>query len=131
MSSVFIYEVVEAMGGPEAFHQNNYITSVCPLGFVREGINVNYYDDRRLQEAVEPHIIDNLNTQVQFGLLGEEAVCLGQGKNFKYFNRLNQRMGWFQKIHPLPHPRWVMQYRRKTKDQYLEAYCQCLKKLAT
>ena len=92
LSSVFIYEVVNACGGAASFFQNNYITSVCPLGFVREGINVNYYDDKKLEKAAEPHIIANLNTQLKFGLLGKEAVCLGQGQNFKYFKKLNDAL---------------------------------------
>ena len=129
LSSVFVYHVVEAMGGAEAFYQKNYITSVCPLGFVRNGVNVNYYDDRALQNAVEKHIIHNVETQIQFGRLGREAVCLGQGKNFKYFDRLNQRHQWFTKIHPLPHPRWVMQYRRKTMEKFIGDYCNCLEKI--
>ncbi len=126
LSSVFIYEVVEAMGGPDAFYQKNYITSVCPLGFVGNGVNVNYYDDRKLQEAVETQIIHNFDTQLAFGSVNREAVCLGRGKNFKYLQKLNERQGWFERIHPLPHPRWVMQYRRKTMPQFVEEYRACL-----
>lgn len=129
LSSVFIYHIVEAMGGPEIFYRDHYITSVCPLGFIRNGVNVNYYDDRQLQTAVEPYIIDNFNTQLPFGARGREAVCLGQGKNFKYLQKLNERMQWFDKIHPLPHPRWVMQYRRKTMDKYIEDYRNCFLQL--
>jgi hypothetical protein len=31
-SSVFVYEVVDAFGGAEAFYRKFYINSVCPLG---------------------------------------------------------------------------------------------------
>ena len=126
LSSVFIYLVVDALGGPAAFYQRYYITSVCPLGFVGNGVNVNYYDDRQLQAAVEPRIIDNFNTQLPFCSLNREAVCFGRGKNYQYLQGLNEREGWFERIHPLPHPRWVMQYRRKQMEQFVEEYRRCL-----
>jgi len=33
-SSVFVYDVIAAYGGPESFYSAFYINSVCPLGFV-------------------------------------------------------------------------------------------------
>ncbi|MEM9918541.1 MAG: uracil-DNA glycosylase family protein [Bacteroidota bacterium] len=126
LSSIFIYEVVEAMGGPESFYQKCYISSVCPLGFTRNGINCNYYDDRQLQESVEPYIIENLSVQHAFGCTGDVAICLGQGKNYKYLKKLNDRIELFREVVPLPHPRWVMQYRRRTMDQYVDQYVSCL-----
>ena len=130
LSSAFVYQLVEAMGGPTGFYQKYYITSVCPLGFTSNGININYYDDRALQNAVELHIIHNINTQIKFGLLGKEAACLGQGKNYKYFAKLNEREQWFEKIHPLPHPRWVMQYRRKRMEEFIGMYQEILERMA-
>ncbi|MEZ5022002.1 MAG: DUF4918 family protein [Chitinophagales bacterium] len=35
-SSVFVYEVIQAFGGPKAFYDHFYITSVCSVGFVIE-----------------------------------------------------------------------------------------------
>ena len=94
LSSVFIYLVVDALGGPAAFYQRYYITSVCPLGFVGNGVNVNYYDDRQLQSAVEPRIIDNFNTQLPFGLLGA-------GKKLPISTR-PQRARRLVRTHPSP-----------------------------
>lgn len=122
LSSVFIYEIVAAFGGPNAFHKDYYITSVCPLGFTKGGNNINYYDDKTLEKAVEKYIIQNLNDQTQFPCNRKTALCLGQGKNFKYFNKLNEKHGWFEKIVPLPHPRWVMQYRRKRMEEFRDLY---------
>ncbi len=56
-SSVFIYEMIHAYGGPEKFYQRFYINSVCPLGFVATGkngkeVNYNYYDSKALTEAI-------------------------------------------------------------------------------
>lgn len=38
-SSVFVYRVIEAYGGPESFYRDYYIGAVCPLGFTRMGTN--------------------------------------------------------------------------------------------
>lgn len=122
LSSVFVYEFIAALGGVEAFHSKYYITSVCPLGFTKGGNNINYYDDKSLQAAVEPHIISNLKTQIEFGCNRKTAICMGQGKNFKYFNKLNARLGLWDEVVPVPHPRWVMQYRLKRKQEFIEEY---------
>ena len=122
LSSQFVYEVVHAYGGPEAFYRDIYITSVCPLGFTKDGKNYNYYDDRRLEKAVEPYIIDNIVRQKAIGALEETAVCLGEGQNYKYFTKINDEHGFFKTIVPLPHPRWVMQYRRRRMEEFKERY---------
>lgn len=122
LSSVFIYQVIDAYGGPEAFYRDHYITSLSPLGFTKDGKNFNYYDSKDLQKAAEPYIIDNLRTQMEFGAHTRAAVCLGRGKNMDYFEKLNEKHGFFDRIFPLPHPRWVMQYRRRRMQEYIELY---------
>lgn len=122
LSSIFVYEMIHACGGPEAFYSKYYITSVCPLGFIANGKNVNYYDDKVLQNKVEPHIIKNINLQIKFGANTKVAFSMGQGKNFNYLNKLNDRHNFFDEIVPLPHPRWVMQYRLKRKEEFINEY---------
>lgn len=122
LSSIFVYEIINAFGGPDAFYRHCYISSVCPLGFTRDGINCNYYDDRQLQNALEPHIIQHLKEQIAFGCTGSTALCLGMGKNYKYLHKLNKRTGLFKEVRPLPHPRWVMQYRRKRMGEFIDQY---------
>jgi len=122
LSAIFVYDMINAMGGPQAFYTQYYITSVCPLGFIANGKNVNYYDDKKLQEAVEKHIIANINQQKEMGANAEVAFSMGQGKNFKYLKALNDKHGFFKQIVPLPHPRWVMQYRLKRKAEFIEEY---------
>ena len=39
--------------------------------------------------------------------------------SYKYFKNLNDREKFFEEIIPLPHPRWVMQYKRKRKDEFV------------
>ena len=58
-SSDFFYRMIRAAGGPETFYSKVYVHAICPLGFVKEGprgkeINLNYYDDKALEEAVTP-----------------------------------------------------------------------------
>jgi len=50
------------------------------------------------------------------------AFSMGQGKNFKYLKQLNDQHGFFDQILPLPHPRWVMQYKLKSKEVYIDEY---------
>ena len=122
LSSIFVYEFINAYGDPDSFYQKFYITSLCPLGFVKNGKNYNYYDDKKLEQAVEPHIIDNINQQLDFGGTKKIALCLGRGKNYKYFQQLNAKHQFFEEILPLPHPRWVMQYRRKKMDEFVRFF---------
>lgn len=130
LSAQFVWQFINALGGAVAFCRQFYITSLSPLGFVRNGVNINYYDDRQLLRAVEPFLVWNLRTQLDFGARREAAVCLGEGQNFGVFQKINARHGFFREVVPLPHPRWVMQYRRKQVDAYVERYAQTLREAA-
>src|SRR6185503_216256 len=68
LSSLFIYDVINAFGGPEAFYKEFYITAISPLGFTKNKRNLNYYDDRALQESIRDFVVDCLNEQLQFGI---------------------------------------------------------------
>lgn len=126
LSSEFVYEVVNAWGGSEAFYSRFFISALSPLGFVSEGKNLNYYDDKVLQQAAGPYILKKVRHQQQMLRAGEVCFCLGEGTNYKYFSRLNEREKLFREIIPLPHPRWVMQYRRKRKQEYIDLYVEKL-----
>jgi len=126
LSAIFVYEVIAAMGGAVDFYSKYYINSVCPLGFLTNGINCNYYDDKALYAATKQHIIDGLKAQISIGMLTDKAFCLGNGKNYKYLSKLNEEHQFFSEVVPLPHPRWVMQYRRKKLQEYVEMYVDAL-----
>jgi len=128
LSSVFVWMFIRAYGGAEAFCRDFYITSLSPLGFVKDGKNINYYDDRSLQRAVESFIVWNIRTQLDFGANRELAICLGEGQNFAFFQKINAVHGFFREIVPLPHPRWVMQYRLKRVDEFVARYVELCKK---
>ncbi len=129
LSSEFVWQFINAYGGAAAFCRRFYITSLSPLGFVKDGKNINYYDDRHLQQAVEPFMVWNIRTQLDFGANREVALCLGEGQNLACFEKLNRTHGFFNKIVGLPHPRWVMQYRRKMVGDFVERYVEELLKV--
>ena len=52
LSSVFIYEMIHAFGGPEIFYNKFYISAISPLGFTKNNKNLNYYDDRQLENSI-------------------------------------------------------------------------------
>ncbi|MGZ5285800.1 MAG: uracil-DNA glycosylase family protein [Flavisolibacter sp.] len=126
LSAEFIYEMIAAYGGPEKFYGEFFIGSVCPLGFVKEGRNINYYDDRGLAATVAPFIIESTNQLLSYHADTSTCFCIGGEKNFKYLSALNDKHQWFGKIEPLPHPRFIMQYRRKQKEQFIQQYLQLM-----
>ena len=126
LSAEFIYEMIREYGGVNKFYQDWFIGAVCPLGFIKNGTNINYYDDKKLEEAVTPFIIDCMNKLVDTGFNVERCLCVGGEKNFKFLSRLNEENKWFNQIIPLPHPRFILQYRRKQKDKYLHQYLMAL-----
>ena len=127
LSAEFIYDMIGEYGGVNNFYQDWFIGAVCPLGFVRNEKNINYYDDKKLQEAVTPFIIECINKQVAMGFSTERCLCIGGEKNFKFLSGLNNEYKWFGEIVPLPHPRFILQYRRKQKDQYIHQYLSAMK----
>ncbi len=127
LSSYFMHRMMTSMGGLDVFYHSFYITAVCPIGFVRNGINLNYYDDQKLYKSVEPFLVKAIERQLKFGCKTEQAFVIGEGKNMEVFSKLNDKFGWFGRINGLPHPRFIMQYRRKQMDEYLELYTKQLK----
>ena len=126
LSAEFIYEMINQYGGPNQFYSNWFIGAVCPLGFIRNGKNLNYYDDKMLVEAITPFIIECLSKLVRIGFNTNECFCIGGEKNYKFLAALNEKYHWFQKITPLSHPRFILQYRRKQKNKYIHQYLSAL-----
>jgi len=128
-SSVFIYDMIEAFGGVSSFYQRFYINSVFPLALVQEKnngkiVNYNYYDDVNLQKSLTPFIIQHIKTQQTFVKKTDVIFCLGRGKNFAFLDHLNKIHGFASHIVPLEHPRFIMQYKLRIKDQYITQYLQ-------
>lgn len=121
-SADFIYDMITAFGGPEKFYDQYFIHAVCPLGFTKNGLNYNYYDDKELENHVTPFIVESLETMLSYGIDTSVCFCIGNGKNFKYLDGLNRKQHFFKKVVPLPHPRWIVQYRRKSYDEFIKRY---------
>ena len=127
LSAEFIYEMITAYGGASSFYSDYFIGAVCPLGFMRAGKNINYYDDKSLQQAVTPFITTSLKQQVKMGFQTDICFCIGEEKNYKFLSALNEQHHYFRAIVPLPHPRFIMQYRRKKKEEYINKWLELLK----
>lgn len=122
LSADFIYKMIAAYGGANQFYESFYFSSVSPLGFTRDGKNLNYYDDKKLTEQLLPFILSCLNEQLKFGIDRKLAYCLGEGENYKFLFKLNEQHQFFENIIPLAHPRFIMQYKRKSLNQYIDSY---------
>jgi hypothetical protein len=126
LSADFIYMMIDGFGGPEAFYKRFVISAVSPLGFVKDGLNINYYDIPALQKAVLPFIETSIQQMLDLGLTREKCFCIGEGKNFVFLDQMNKQHRWFGEIVPLPHPRFIMQYKRKKVKDYINLYLQAL-----
>ncbi len=124
LSADYIYLMINAYGGLEKFYHRFYFNSICPLGLTKDGKNLNYYDIRELEGAVKGFMIESLQKQINFGINTEVAYCLGEGENFKFISCLNEEYHFFKKIIPLAHPRFIMQYKRKKVNDYIQDYLQ-------
>jgi Domain of unknown function (DUF4918) len=126
-SSVFVYEVIESYGGNENFYQDFYINSPCPLGFTKlqdngKEVNYNYYDSKALTAAVYDFMLETMEKHLALGVKTDVAFCFGAGQNYKFLKALNDEKRYFEKLVPLDHPRFIMQYKTKSKDLYIEKY---------
>lgn len=133
-SSVFIYDMIKAFGGEELFYGKFYIHSVCPLGLTTintkgKEVNCNYYDSKELQTSVLDFIVENIKTQLSFNVYTNVCFCLGTGKNERFLKDLNEKYGFFKEIVALEHPRFIMQYKSKQKDEYIRKYLEVLSRV--
>jgi hypothetical protein len=126
ISSVYVYAVIAAYGGPEAFYSRFYINSPFPLAIIRQNpsggwVNANYYDDKALFASVKDFMIDRIREHISLGLYTEEVFILGR-KNAAFLQKLNAEARLFGKLTPLDHPRYIQQYKSKTRDIYIANY---------
>lgn len=133
-SSVFVYEMIRAFGGAEAFYGKFYINSICPLGFTKidekgKEKNYNYYDNKDLLQAVHGFIIDNINTQKSLGVGADICFCFGKGKNEAILRSLNEKHGFFGEIIALEHPRFIVQYKAKSMGYYIDKYIEAFSRV--
>ncbi|WP_276966180.1 SMUG2 DNA glycosylase family protein [Chryseobacterium sp.] len=131
ISSVFIYDMIENYGGADLFYKDIYINSPFPLAIVRKTkngwLNANYYDDKKLFEAVKDFMIESLKKHISLNLDVSEVFILGK-KNAGFISKLNKKAKLFDKMTVLEHPRYIQQYKSKEKQIYIDKYIIALQK---
>ncbi len=128
-SSIFVYELIDRLGGPHEFYRRFFLTAVSPLGFTHDGKNLNYYDDAKLATAVTPFIVETMEQQIALGARRDHAIVFGRGQNHRFLEKLNAEHGWFGELHPLDHPRSIVQYKRKRMGEYATRYAELFRRL--
>ncbi len=126
ISSVFMYDLIEAYGGAKKFYNDFYINSPFPLAIIRKApnnswLNANYYDDMNLFEMVKPFMLQSLKAHITSGLKTDEVFVLGR-KNAKFIEKINNEARLFNRITVLDHPRYIQQYKSREKEQYIAGY---------
>lgn len=126
-SSGFLYDVISEYGGCRRFYTDFYMNFVCPLGIVRTNskekeVNCNYYENKKLLEALYPLIVETMQSQLSFGIDTAICYCIGSGENYRFLSKINQDYHFFKTIIPLEHPRFIMQYNSKRKGEFIEKY---------
>lgn len=126
LSSQFVYKVVQQLGGPKVFYEKYFLTALSPMGFLKEGKNYNYYDDHEILESTESYIRESVRKQMALGARTDIVIILGLGKNLHYFTKLNDKYNFFESVHAIEHPRYIMQYKRKELEAYIQKYMSIL-----
>lgn len=126
-SSVFVYDMIAAYGGADAFYNRFYINSVFPLALIttatgRREKNFNYYDRPDLLSLLQGYMVDNISLQRNMGVYPDICFCFGTGKNETALRKLNTKHDFFKKIIALEHPRFIVQYKSKQKQYYIDKY---------
>jgi hypothetical protein len=131
ISSVFMYDMIEDYGGADLFYKDIYINSPFPLAIVKKTkngwLNANYYDDKRLFEAVKDFMIESLKKHISLNLDTSEVFILGK-KNADFISKLNNEAKLFDRMTVLEHPRYIQQYKLKEKQLYIDKYILALQK---
>lgn len=121
LSSRFVYKFINSYGGPDRFFSRFYLSALYPFAIIKDSKNYNFYDDKVLIEAIKPAIITSIKEQLKFGADTSAVICFGR-KNEKYLKEINNKLNFFDKIVTLDHPRYIMQYKLKQIEEYLEKY---------
>jgi Uracil DNA glycosylase superfamily len=121
LSSTYIYDFIDKFGGAGSFYDQFLISSICPLGFIRDGKNLNFYDDKLLLAATKKFIENSFRSHIEMGFAADVIIVFGK-KNTEYFNELNKKKKYFKKVITLEHPRYIMQYKRKLLPQYIDKW---------
>jgi len=126
LSSEFIYMMIDEFGGTGKFFETCYLTALFPFALLKDKKNYNFYDDKNTFTNILPYLKESVNEQVKFGARRDKVISLGL-KNAGILEMINEELKLFDKIGILEHPRFIMQYKRKHVDEYVEKYVRVLK----
>lgn len=126
VSSVFMYNMIKAYGGPRLFYKQFYINSPFPLAIIRKDnngkwLNANYYDNPLLYNSVKDFMIHSFKKHIGIGLDVSEVFILGK-KNASFIRALNKEAKLFDTMTVLEHPRYIQQYKLKEQQYYIDKY---------
>ncbi|MCS7302957.1 MAG: DUF4918 family protein [Bacteroidota bacterium] len=124
LSATFVYQTIDAFGGVKKFFRLFYLSALSPLGFARDGKNLNFYDEPALERVVLPFIVQSLREQCDFPLYRHIAIVFGSGTVRRIAERLNSEHRFFEDLLFVEHPRFIMQYRRRRLSEYITRYVQ-------
>ncbi|MFJ5850544.1 uracil-DNA glycosylase family protein [Streptomyces sp. NPDC092903] len=131
-SAGFLHDVIARYGGRTRFYADFVMSFVCPLGLVKTNpqgreVNYNYYESKKLVESLRTFLVDALERQLEFGTDTSVCYCIGSSGNFTFLSALNEDQGYFKKIVPLEHPRFITQYNNGRREEFAEKYLRALR----
>ena len=125
ISSVFLYDVIEAYGGAPKFYADFYINSPFPLALVQrqagKETNINYYDKPQLFLAVKSFMVDSIKKHIELGLETDRVYVLGK-KNAAFLAKINAEHKFFGEMVVLEHPRYIQQYRSRDRQLFIDKF---------
>jgi hypothetical protein len=131
-ASAFLADVIAGCGGEEAFYKKFLMDFLCPIALVRttaqgREVNANYYEIKALQQALTPLMLAHVRGLIDLGIDRSVCFCIGSGENFRFLSQINAAQGFFARLVPLEHPRFVMQYHAAQRGMYLDRYLWALR----
>lgn len=127
LSAEFISRVIAAYGGAQKFYRDVYMSALCPLGFTRHDVNINFYDDVQLAKTIRSKIIEWMSQALDAGVRRDVTIVLGAGKLRSFMEKhIRTDVGLAEVVY-LDHPRYIMQYRRRDVEAYVELYVETIR----
>lgn len=119
-SAEFFYEVVKEFG-MEDFFKTFYVTNIASVGFTKNNKNLNYYElPVQALKAVLSNFSEELNAVNPTKVIALSVAAQNTLKNqIKFKSNCISR---------LPHPSWIMTYRHKDKEKWINKYLDELNK---
>jgi hypothetical protein len=79
--------------------------------------------------SLKPQILKTFKQQIDFGANDKYVISFGK-RNAEYVKEINDEIGYFKEIIIFDHPRFIMQYRLKKLDEYLDKYTKIFSKVS-